>query len=107
MQNSLAVFGAIILFVVFVVGGTVGYIAWYRQAAPAMQDAERDVYENTQSFVHGKIDQLSKMKREYEGTEDDVVRKAIRNEALIAADTIDRVKLPLSLRKWLSQLETK
>ena len=46
---------------------------------PANENVERQVFENTQSYVHGKIQDLAKYKREYDATNDLTERKAIQN----------------------------
>lgn len=80
-------------------------IEYYRLYKPRQQAAEREVWQETPSYVNGKIEQLGKMKREYETSDDPVARKAIRNEALNAALTVDRDTLPPALRGWLTQME--
>ena len=44
---------------------------------PANENIDRQVFENTQSYVHGKIQDLAKYKREYDATDNMTERQAI------------------------------
>lgn len=96
---------AIVFGICIILGCVYGYIYLFRDAAPRMAEAEREVFVNTPSYVNGKIDELSKMKRQFEAEKDPVIRKALREEALLAAGTVDNNKLPIVLRNWIQYLE--
>ena len=46
--------------------------------APKHANIDRQVYEHTQSYVHGKVQDLAKYKAEYDATEDNTERQAIQ-----------------------------
>ena len=110
MKAFLSSVGGIILSLALAIGlilGCVyGYIALYGDAAPRMADAERRVFENTQSYLHGKITDLAKMRREYAASKDVAEKRAIKELALTTATNIDREKLPADIRRFLSSLES-
>lgn len=106
MKDAFSLIGAIVLALVLLIGGVFGYIAFYREAAPRMQEAERDVFVQTPSYVNGKIDELTKYRLDYESTKDETTRSALRREAIRAANTVDRSKLPRDLRAWVESLES-
>lgn len=52
-----------------------GYKAFF---APKHANVDRRVFEETQSYVHGKIQDLAKYKQEYDATQDPTERRAIQ-----------------------------
>jgi hypothetical protein len=54
-------------------------LAYKKVFKPAHENVDREVFENTQSYVHGKVQDLAKYKREYDATNDPIERKAIQN----------------------------
>lgn len=61
---------------VFVLGAVgLGYKMMFK---PAHENVNRHVFENTQSYVHGKIQDLAKYKREYDGLTNPNDRAALR-----------------------------
>jgi len=55
----------------------------YRATAPVMEDARREVFQNTQSYVHGKVQMLAKYKVEYDKADVDgklAIVAVIRNQ---------------------------
>jgi hypothetical protein len=97
---------AVVLLVGLVVGGTFGYIALFRKAAPEMADAERATYENSASYIQGKTQEIAKYKREYESSKDAKDKSALRELILTSAATVDRARLPADLRAFLRDLES-
>ncbi len=57
-----------------------GYVGVFKTKTvkKAQQDAERDVFESTQSYVDGKIQEANKMYIEFQRTEDEEEKEAIR-----------------------------
>lgn len=72
---------------------------------PKMENARREVFENSQSFVHGKIQEISKYRLEYELAKDEADRKALRNAILRAASTVDLDKLPTDISMFVRQMQ--
>lgn len=63
--------------VVFILGGVgLGYKMVFK---PANENVERQVFENTQSYVFGKIQDLAKYKQEYNALENPNDQQAIKN----------------------------
>lgn len=66
----------IIVALVFAIGGLgLAYKAYF---APKHANVDRQVYEQSQSYVHGKIQDLAKYKQEYDKTDSPVERQAIQ-----------------------------
>lgn len=66
MKNAFAVVGGIILVVALIVGATYGDLALYSDAAPRFKVAERQVFENTPSYVQDKSQLLTRLRLDYE-----------------------------------------
>jgi hypothetical protein len=73
--------------------------------APKYEDTKRDVFENTQSYVQGKAAHLTQLRLEYESTESDNRKAALRTMILSEAANVDRTKLPTDLQLFLNRLE--
>ena len=79
-------------------------LKWKGYFKPKHESIEREVFEETKSFVHGKQQFLAKAKREYDKCTDDICRKAIENTILqecptINADSIQNEQLRVFLKK--------
>lgn len=105
MKDVMTLIGGVVLSVAALLGVIYGGIYLYRDAAPRQQAAEREIYEQTPSYVQGKLQLLSKYKREYDAERDPKVRAGIRELALHEAATVDRNRLPPWARQWINQLE--
>lgn len=94
--------GAFVLMIALIfVLGAVG-VAYKKLYKPMHENIEREVFEETQSFVHGKIQDLAKYKREYDATDDMIERQAIQeliNQQFAQFDS-SKVKDP-NLRNFL------
>lgn len=84
---------------------TGGDLAIYRFWAPKMENAKREVFENTQSYVQGKISYLSQMRLDYESTMDMGQKQALRRMILTEAAQVDNSKLPADLRGFILRLK--
>ena len=81
---------------------TGGDLAIYRFWAPKQENAKRQVFENTQSYVEGKIQNIEQecfSYRQAEGSSKDAFAGEIRNEAI----TIDTNKLPSDEQACVSE----
>jgi hypothetical protein len=67
---------------------TGGDLAIYRFWAPKMEDARREVFEQTQSYVQGKNTYISRLRLQYESTSGNQ-RESLRRLILSEAETID------------------
>lgn len=70
-------------------------------------DAQRERFEHTQSYVQGMESQLSALRLEYESQEEGPRKEAIRRHILTKASQIDRDKLPADLVAFLNRLENR
>lgn len=92
ISDGLSGVGIFILVVVAIfILGLIG-LGFQKFFLPKQENIKRDVFENTQSYVHGKIQDLGKYKYEYDqGTEDD--RVAIRAVIVSQFSTFDDSKI--------------
>lgn len=85
---------------------TGGDLAIYRFWAPKQENARRVVFENTQSYVQGKIGSLSQDRLAYESADaGSAQQRALRTMILSEAAQIDNSKLPADLRAFVSGLK--
>jgi hypothetical protein len=96
--------GFVTLIVLYGIGflATGGDLAIYRFWAPKQENARRQVFENTQSYTQGKIQNISQECFAYqsaEGAQKAALAGEIRNEAL----TVDLDKLPADERACVSE----
>lgn len=108
-MKVIGIIGAVILGLVLVMGVafvTAGAdLAMFKFFAPKYEDAKREVFENTQSFVHGKRSMLNRIRLEYESTDSPARKAALRKMALDEASTINLDLLPAGLAGWVRSLE--
>lgn len=84
---------------------TGGDLAIYRFWAPKQENAKRVVFENTQSYVQGKVEYLSRLRLQYQSADPaSTQRAALRTMILTEASTVDRGKLPPDIQGFLSSL---
>lgn len=91
---------AIWLLLNLTVGG--GLLHW-RFWASEYRDAQREVFEGSQSYVQGKVTYLSRLRLSYEEAEGSQ-REALRRTILIEASTVDVTDLPEPLQNFLATL---
>lgn len=97
MKDALKLAASILVVIVFfyVVGffATGGDLAIYSYWAPKRADAERNVFEHSQSYTEGKIQNLNQLcyaELKAEGVQKLAIQGEIRNEAA----TINEARLP-------------
>lgn len=100
--------GAILAVLVIVYGlgflATGGDLAIYRFWAPKRANAEREVFVQTQGYVQGKIDYLSRLRLDYEGSAG-AQRESLRRLILSEAASVDNAKLPADLAGFVQSLK--
>jgi hypothetical protein len=72
---------------------------------PRSEAVERKIFVETPSYVNGKINDLSRMRRQYKTQTDPAFKKALKEEILTAAETIDPEKLPADIRQFVEELK--
>jgi Tfp pilus assembly protein PilO len=84
---------------------SVGSVWLYKLVAPMRAEAEREVYEETKSYVDGTIRDLQNLRLEYLSAETEAHKSALRSTILHRAADFDRAKLPENLRDFIAELE--
>ena len=104
---GLGIFAAIILFVFILEFIGLGFFGFF---APKYEDVKREVFENTQSYVHGKIQDLQKRYGEWlkaeSAVDKSVIEEMIRMEfSNFPSDKVDNKTLREFLEAVLSHQE--
>jgi hypothetical protein len=104
MKIAAAVFGVIIgLFALtWMAEGNDFFL--YQYFAPKRANVERQVFENTQSFVQGKVEYLTRLRFQYSTAEGNQ-KAALKQLILDEASTVDNSKLPIELQGFIQQLK--
>jgi len=98
----------VMMVVVYALGflATGGDLAIYRFWAPKQENARRVVFENTQSYVQGKVEYISKLRFQYQEAEvGSVHQSSLRTLILSEASNIDNEKLPGDLQAFVQRLK--
>lgn len=74
---------------------------------PKFQEADREIFEETQSFVHGKISHLNRLRLEYETADTDTRRASYRTMILQEASVLEEDALPASLKLFIDSLKVR
>lgn len=101
------IFGVVLLAGVLMFGvgflATGGDLLTYRFWAPKQANAQRQVFENTQSYVQGKTEFITRLRLDYESATGPQ-KEALRRTILTEAAQVDQAKLPLETQIFLRQL---
>ncbi len=85
---------------------TGGDLAIYRFWAPKMENAKREVFENTQSYVQGKTEYLIRLRFQYQQAEVGSAQQAsLRSLIVSEAALVDNSKLPPDLQAFVNQMK--
>lgn len=108
MKSFLQTVGGVVL-VIGTMVGTVLAVSYggfwlYSEFAPKYAKTERTVFENSPSFVQGKISHVSKLRREYEEA-DEGTKKNLRELILTETDAVDLTQFPAELRRFVEGLK--
>ena len=91
--------GILALFFVFGLYG----LGWQKFFLPKQENIRRQIFEQTQSYVHGKIQDLAKYKDEYDNADIDS-KETIRQTIILRFAEFDETKIKsASLRNFLIQ----
>ncbi len=96
------------LMAMYVIGFLVtgGDLAIYKFWAPKQENARRQVFENTQSYVEGKIQAISQERLAYENAAPGSSQQSsLRTMIISEASTVDNSKLPPDLQAFISRLK--
>jgi hypothetical protein len=73
---------------------------------PKTVEARREIFEESQSFVHGKISHINRLRLDYEAADTESRRKSLRRMILTEASVLEEENLPLELTLFLDSLRT-
>lgn len=104
MKSLLAYIGIPIAGIAVIIGLLWGGIQVYAWLMPQQKAAERKVFEETPSFVHGKIQYLSRLRVQYESA-DGNQRESLKRLILMEASMVPPEKLPQELQSFLRGLQ--
>ncbi|MDD5738495.1 MAG: hypothetical protein PHY72_01005 [Candidatus Pacebacteria bacterium] len=106
MKDEVRVFGiavswvVLVVVIVFILGGA--GLAYKMIFAPRHAAVDRQVFEESQSYVQGKIQDLSKYHNEYQKTDDIAAKEAIKQLIIQQFAQFDSNKVvDVNLRKFL------
>ena len=80
-------------------------VGYTKTVGKAQENANREVFEQTQSYVEGKRQELTKYRLEYMEDKDSTDREAIRRTILSSFANFDENKLPADLQQFLDGLK--
>lgn len=72
--------------------------------APKYENARRQVFENTQSYVQGKVTQISRLRYEYQSASG-AQKAALKQLILDEAANVDNTQLPVDLQVFINSLK--
>jgi len=99
------ILGVVILFfgLGFLVEGSDFFL--YKFWAPKQENVRRQVFENTQSYVQGKVEYLIRLRYQYQSLPEGSQKSSIRMLILDEASTVDQGKLPIDLQSFIQSLK--
>lgn len=103
MKAMLVILAAVLLIAIFGFAVTGYDFAMFKFWAPKYENVRREVFVNTQSFVQGKIEYLTRLRFEYQGAEG-AQKVALRELILSEAAQVDGDKLPADLLSFIRQV---
>ena len=105
MKNFFYVLGSIvaILIISFIIQGSDWFM--YKIFAPQYEQVRREVFEESQAYNQGMVEELQNMRFEYERTDDPKSKQAMASIIIHRASQYPREKLPEDLRIFINQLE--
>lgn len=98
MKKGLLVLGSFIAIMVLLLGLQLAGVEWYKFIEPKKENAKREVFENTQSFNEGKIQDLARYYAEYlkdtTAVDKEAIKTVIQSQfSYFDTDKIDNFKL--------------
>lgn len=69
-------------------------------------DADRNIHQQSLSYVRGTIENTERYKLQYELSENEHHRAALRQMVLTGVATVDTTLLPPHLQVWINQLRS-
>ena len=96
------------LYAVFGVAGFL-FLIWagpiiYEHFGTRYASADREIFENSKPYIHGSIENLNRLKLEYELAETQAHKDAIRVMVVSQTTNLDMEQVPYHLRTWVESL---
>ena len=66
--------------------------------------ADREIFENSKPFIHGSIENLNRLRMQYQMSENTNHRSAIKTMVMTQTATLDKSQLPYDLQTWINSL---
>ena len=66
--------------------------------------ADREIFENSKPFIHGSIENLNRLRMQYELAGSDNHRNAIKTMVVTQTATLDKTQIPYDLQTWIKSL---
>ena len=107
MKNSLIVIGIIISLFAITFLANEFEIFGIRFWGVRKENARREVFEQTQSYVEGKRQELTKYRLEYLKEKDPQAKEAIRQTIILSFSNFDENKLQPDLQTFLYEMKNK
>ena len=104
VKVALSAAGAIVLVFIFTFALTGMDLASFRFWAPQYRDAQREVFQNSQAYVQGKVSHLTRLRLSYESTEGPQ-REALRRQIIVEASEVDSRHLPPELVNFIQAIQ--
>lgn len=67
-------------------------------------EADREIFENSKPFIHGSIENLNRLRMQYQMAENENHRNAIKTMVVTQTATLDKTQLPYDLQQWINTL---
>jgi len=107
MKNVLITIGVIIALFAIIFAANEFEIFGTKFWGVRKENARREVFEQTQSYVEGKRQEITKYRLEYQLEKDTVAKEAIRQTIITSFANFDVNKLSPDLIEFLNELKNK
>jgi hypothetical protein len=104
MKIALSIIGGILAVILLVFGLSYVGLIHYQFFAPKYENARRKTFEQTQSYVQGKIQDLSNYKLQYQQAKDTDSKEAIKATIRTQFANFDMTACPDELKPFLQEM---
>ena len=66
--------------------------------------ADREIFENSKPYIHGTIENIARLKLQYQLSDAPAHKQAIKQMVLTQVANFDRNQLPYELNNWVNSL---
>lgn len=97
---------ALLAAIVALIVGVLAYFGpdIYEHFGTRYASADREIFENSKPFIHGTVENLARLRLQYETSTNDNHRSAIRTMVITQTATLDKSQLPNDLQMWVDSL---